>query len=219
MPEKKPKPFDVVFEFPTIYREDLEEIEKIISNDIKPDSYYIDGDDLRYKKVSDLPRDKEASVSQFDLCTSNPYISLTKTKHLGLYLKSHSENPSVIGNLHRISELIKLREKRKLYMILDQVSGITKFISLILIFLSVFVSSDAIEPIRPYKDVFITFTLFAALFYIAIILVHPYKTQDWFTRIFFQEEHKKQNLFIQYKSQIIIAVGIAIFSFLLGKLF
>ena len=67
--KKKVKPLSKELKMPCVFLDDLEEIEEIIKNELKPRSYTIETNDYEYTSLSELPKGMK-SITELEIVTS-----------------------------------------------------------------------------------------------------------------------------------------------------
>lgn len=98
---------------PCLYREDLEAIEMIIKDELKPREYKFETKDYEFDNIGTIPKDIESSVD-FHIQTYNPYISIDFNR-FSASVYANDDDLNTIGALTKIIEILSKKERKLLY--------------------------------------------------------------------------------------------------------
>ena len=109
---KKQRPLEKEYLSPHLYREDLEDIEKIIKEDLQPKDYKISFCEYEYKTISEIPASTPPS-KDFQMNSSLPSIYINLAKHSrGIRTYSDNTDLKTAGVFAKIDQVISLRDRR-----------------------------------------------------------------------------------------------------------
>jgi hypothetical protein len=103
------------FHMPHLYRDDLEAIERIVMEELRPESYHVALAGFRHKGVSEIPKELE-TVNTFVFYAHNPSFRL-KLARSWAELYSDVEDPNAQASLKKILEIVKKNERPGLWLL------------------------------------------------------------------------------------------------------
>lgn len=120
---------------PHLFRGDLENIEKIIKEDLKPREYKLETRDFEYKDIEEINKDSDIT-NEFYIQTHSPYIHINFYKY-SAEIYSGDDDIKMVGVIKKVTEIIEKRERRCLWFIFraaDVFAPIIIIVSLSLVF-------------------------------------------------------------------------------------
>lgn len=205
--KKKVKVHYQKFRMPHLFREDLEDIEKIIKDELNPLEYKLESEEFEYQGINEIPADNDA-VSIFHIQTYSPYITIDFGGD-GARIYGGEDDLKTIGALKKITEIISRREKKTLWFI-SRPSPIYPSLA------GISVAAVIISTMK--KSMWILPSIFVSLFFIVLVVLSFRMENYTFSTIEFVYKRKKSNFFLRNKDQIIIVIMTAILTFLLTLL-
>jgi len=115
MKSKAGPSFDTSFKAPHLFIEDLEEIEKIFKEDLKPKIYEIETEQYKYTSIDEVSKDNNI-LHRLKFSSYSPNIFIDFTPYSAT-IRSFEHSLDAVGAAEKISEVIRNRE-RKLYWFL-----------------------------------------------------------------------------------------------------
>lgn len=203
--KKKKQVFDKDFKMPNLFREDLENIEIIIKNDLKPSEYKLESESYEYSEVAEI-KDTNKLTSQFRIQAYTPdvFIELTKKK---AFIHADDDSVNTIGSIKKIIDIIEKRKRKFLWY--SSKVGIWLMLPLnTLSILSLLPSS-----LQLIDKLYAVIILVSSIIWLITII---YVTEYQFSIINFIYKEDKQNFFRRNKDQLGVNIIIAAFSFLLA---
>jgi len=183
------------FKMPHLFREDLELLEKIIKEELKPKEYKLETEEFEYQEFKEISEDTE-TTSEFHIQTHSPYISIDFSNH-SARLYADSDDLKTIGALKKIEEIIFRRERKTLW----RISNLSMW-SIVLIYLPQLLS--IMSPKIGSKLVFILLLTFIVMVILWFFI--GFRSLNNFSLIEFAYSKNKPNFFTRNKDQIILII-------------
>lgn len=186
------------FKMPHLFRDDLEEIENIIKDELTPGGYKLDSHNFEYKDMQDIQKDTE-NVNEFHVQTDSPHIMINFDKS-NAEIYSGTDDIKTTGAIKKIVDIILKRERKYFYYFVALSTNLIAlpFLASILLFAILLKKEGA------------TFKLFLpiVLFLVTIIwLITAYNCRfNRFSRIEFLYRKDRSSFFIRNKDQIILVI-------------
>jgi len=113
--EKKKKYYTKRFKMPHLFREDLESIEYIIQNELKPKEYELETEDFKFSGVNEIPQDLPGT-NQLQIHTRFPNIHIDFLKYEATIYRG-DDDLNTVGAVTKLTEIISQRERKFLFSI------------------------------------------------------------------------------------------------------
>src|SRR3989344_2626885 len=203
--KKKKQNFNENLKMPHLFREDLENIEKIIKEELKPNDYKLESESCEYQEVNEI-LNNENSLNQFLIQTHLPDITINFTKkNASVY--ADDDDIKTTGAIKKIIDVLHRRERKFLWYS-SKFGQIFAFTILAFSVLSFFpVSFFNLE--WEYGTII---AILSTIWIATILLVEEYK----FSVIEFTHKKRRSNFFSRNKDQIGVNIIVAILSFFVG---
>ncbi len=181
---------------PHIYREDLEKIENLILNELKPREYKIETNEYEYEKVEQLQKDLGTAVD-LHVQTYTPYLSIDFNKN-SARVYSGDDDLKTMGAFDQIFSILSKKERRVLYYL----SKVSVWVAPILFFAPIRALAEIDKVDNPKLWVVLGVVLVSALWWVIGFYSSLYK----FSIIDFTYLKEKPNFIVRNKDQIILVV-------------
>ncbi len=110
MKSKTGPSFKSTYKAPHLFIEDLEDIENIYKNDLKPDTYRIETPEYTYGSISEVSKDNSVLYSlKFSSYSPNVFVEFTP---YSATVTSFDHTLDAVGAAEKISEVIRKRERK-----------------------------------------------------------------------------------------------------------
>lgn len=201
--KKKKQVFDKDFKMPNLFMEDLENIEIIIKNDLKPNEYKLESESYEYSEVLEIKNTtKQTGQFRIQAYAPNVFIDLTKKK---AFIHADDDSVNTIGSIKKIIDIIEKRERKFLWYS----SQVGVWLTLILVILSTLSLLSLHWVVKIHAIIIL---IASVVWFMAVIYVTEYQ----FSIINFIYKEDKENFFRRNKDQLGVNIIIAAFSFLLA---
>ena len=203
--KRKKQQFNENFKMPYLFREDIENIEKIIKEELNSNNYKLESEFFEYQKVEEIPSD-ENSLNQFIIRTYSPYIIINFTKN-NASIYAEDDDIKTTGAVKKIIDLIHKRERKFLWYSskIGQIfAGVMLTLSILSLFLKYLFNSE--------WEYAIIIIILSIIWIVIILFVEEYK----FSVIEFTHKRNRSNFFHRNKDKIGVNIIVAIVSLLIG---
>lgn len=111
--KKKKQIFDKDFKMPNIFRDDLENIEDVIKQELKPQEYKLESESFEYTGMSEIKNELK-QIGQFRIQSYSPdmFIEFTPKK---AFIHADDDSVNTIGSIKKIMDIIEKRERKFLW--------------------------------------------------------------------------------------------------------
>ena len=203
--KKKKQIFDKDFKMPNLFREDLENIELIIKNYLKPSEYKLESESFEYSEVAEIKINPK-QINNLRIQTNNPdlFIDLTKKK---ASIHADDDGVNTVGSIKKMMDIIEKRERKFLWY--SSNVGMLLILPLMTLSILSLVSLQLVDKL---------YAIIILVSSIILLVGGLYATEYQFSIINFMYKEDKPSFFRRNKDQIGVNVIIAIISFLLGLL-
>jgi len=211
--KKKAQTFSKDLKMPQLYRDDLEIIEKIIKDELKPREYKIETKDYEYDGLESIPEDNE-QITDLHIQTYSPYISI-QFNRFSARIYAGDDDLKTTGALTKIVEVLSARERKMLFW--------SQKVGLWLAPILFFAPTRALIEIDRIKTPKHWFAIGLALAAVIWWIISYYLSMYRFSSITFISSKKSPGFIKRNKDQIlvglIVGIPVAILSFFLGLFF
>ncbi|MBU1130990.1 hypothetical protein KJ840_02555 [Patescibacteria group bacterium] len=111
--KKKIQPFSRDLKMPRLYRDDLESIEKIIKDKLKPREYKLETKDFEYDELGTIPKNN-TPITDFHIQTHSPYISIDFNR-FSAQIYAGDDDLNTTGALFKINDILSKKERKVLF--------------------------------------------------------------------------------------------------------
>ncbi len=203
--KRKKQQFNENFKMPHLFREDIENIEKIIKEELNSNDYKLESEFFEYQKVEEIPSD-ENSLNQFIIRTYSPYILINFTKN-NASIYTEDDDIKTTGAVKKIIDLIHKRERKFLWYS-SKIGQIFISVMLTLSILSLFLK----YLFNSEWEYAIIIIILSIIWFVIILFVGEYK----FSVIEFTHKRNRSNFFHRNKDKIGLIVISAMLTLFVG---
>ena len=111
--KRKSKSIEKILKMPHIYLDDIEAIELIIQEELKPNRFEIETEEYEYENI--LIKEKR-TINEISINAYNPYINIY-LYNSNACIKTNDDTSILRGVVDKIYELLKKRERRILWLL------------------------------------------------------------------------------------------------------
>lgn len=206
--KKKVQIFYKDLKMPHLFREDLENIENVIKQELSPNRYKLESESFEYTGMSEI-KDKVKETTEFRIESHAPDVIIVFTRKKAS-IHAHDDSVETMGAIKKVLDIVTKGERRFLFYS----SHIGYLIAPILIIFSSlilyrpYIIGDLLETTH-----LILILLFSIIWFVIIV----YVVENQFSLVEFTYKEDKSNFLSRNKDQLFLGILIAIASFLLGK--
>lgn len=212
--KKKVQTFSKDLKMPQLYRNDLEAIERVIKEELKPREYKLETKEYEYDSLELIPEDAEP-VTDFRIQTSGPYISV-ELNRFSARVYAGNDDINTTGALTKILGILSKRERKVLFW--SQKIAMLFAPILFAVSMPTLTTTNEITSVMHWI-VAISVPLIAVFWWLVSVYSSMYK----FSTITFISSKKSPGFIKRNRDQIlvglIVGIPVAIVGFILGLLF
>jgi|SRR3989344_1813632 len=202
--KKKVLPLNQDLKMPHMFREDLENIEEIITKELSPREYKLESESFEYTSIKEISGDT-GSTNHFYIKTYSPYISIDFSKS---YARVYTDEDDLktIGAFKKILAIISKRERKTLWIF----SKLANYLAPSLLTFTVILPRSA--QISQNMSLFLVSTSLLMVW----IIFGFWTDIKKYSIIEFVNRKNKSNFFYRNKDQIGVNILVGIVFLLLG---
>lgn len=203
--KRKTQSFRKELKMPRLFRDDLNAIEKVIKEELKPESYKLETKEYEYEAVESIPKDT-GTTTEFNIETRSPYISIDfHRSRADIY--TSDDNLITTGAVAKILNILAKKERKILFWFQQVAIWIAPILFGTFIARAISRSAE--------RWIFLAISLLAGIWWIFSFYNSMYK----FSVINFILPNENPGFIKRNKDQIILLIIGTIFGCLVTKLF
>lgn len=205
--KKKQSNYIKDFKMPRLFRDDLENIDAIMKDELQPSQYKIDFGDFEYEGINEISREIPP-VNDFHITSYDPYVKIDLSR-ASAKIYADDDGLKTRGAVEKIVEIIQNRQRRyRWFFSLPGMSGLP---------MGLFIFALMFGQLGGW----IIFLIFGVT--IGLTLIIFYQSLKKFSTIEFVDRNQRPNFFARKKDDlllIIISAGIGSgFTILFSQIF
>lgn len=207
--KKKIQTYSQYFKMPHLFLEDLENIERIIKEELNPVEYKLDSKLFEYQEIKEIPEDT-GLTNEFHIQTISPNIIIDFDKfNSRIYVGD--DDIKTVGAVKKITDIISKKERKLLWYLLELSKIFAPILFYFPVLLGVLVGK---EIIKSNRILFLVLTIVICVVAVFWWIMGDHIIRKKFSVIEFIYKKTKSNLFTRNKDKIMINIIVAIISIL-----